>query len=100
MSNLSIFIIEDEGLIAEDISDKLGDLGYDVAGIAANSEKAIDFLSGHTPDLVLCDICIKGTRDGIEVAELISKRKKVPFIFLTSLSDRGTLERAKRTLPY
>ena len=100
MSNVSILIIEDEVIIAQDIASKMKRLGYDVAAILHHSEKAIDYLSFHTPDLVLCDIRIKGPRDGIEIAEIVRKNKKVPFVFLTSLSDRGTLERAKKTLPY
>lgn len=100
MSNVSILIIEDEVIIAQDIASKIQKLGYDVAAIKHHSEKAVDYLSFHTPDLVLCDIRIKGPRDGIEIAEIVRKNKGVPFIFLTSLSDRSTLERAKKTLPY
>lgn len=97
---LRILIIEDEAIIAEDIRDMLTALGYQVDGIINHGDKAIDYLSFHTPDLVLCDIHIKGSQDGISVAESIRAKKKIPFIYLTSLSDRQTLERAKRTLPY
>ena len=100
MSNVSILIIEDEVIIAQDIASKVERLGYDVADIKHSSYKAIDYLSFNTPDLALCDIRIKGDKDGIEVAEFIRKKKNIPFIFLTSLSDRPTLERAKKTLPY
>ena len=95
-----ILIIEDEAIIAADISDILTALDYRVAKIINSSEKAIDYLSFHSPDLVLCDINIKGSQDGIQVAEVIRKKKKVPFVFLTSLADRQTLDRAKKTLPY
>ncbi len=100
MSNINILIIEDEIIIAQDIELQLKRLGYDVAGIIPNSEKAIDYLSFNTPDLVLCDITIKGTKDGIEVAEIIQQKKSIPFIFLTSLADKNTLQRAKKVLPY
>jgi DNA-binding NarL/FixJ family response regulator len=100
MSQIRILIIEDEIIIAEDIRDTLTALGYEVAGIFTNGDKAVDYLSFHSPDLVLCDINIKGTMDGIQVAEKIRSRKKIPFIFLTSLSDRSTLDRAKKALPY
>lgn len=100
MSNIKILIIEDEIIIAQDIEGMILDLGYDSAGIIGNSAKAIDYLSFNTPDLVLCDINIKGAYDGIEVATIIRKKKKIPFIFLTSLSDRGTIDRAKSALPY
>ena len=43
---------------------------------------------------------IKGTRDGIQIAEWLRKNRQIPFLFLTSLTDRATLDRAKTTLPY
>jgi len=95
-----ILVIEDEAVIAQDISDILTTLEYDVVKIIHSSEKAIDYLSFHTPDLILCDINIKGARDGIQVAEVINKTKRIPFVFLTSFADRNTLGRAKRVLPY
>lgn len=96
----SILIIEDEVIIAEEIKVRLTELGYHVMGPIGKSDQAIDFLSFQNPDLVLCDINIKGDKDGIEVAELIRKKKNIPFVFLTSLADRSTIERAKAALPY
>lgn len=98
--DVSILIIEDEAIVAQDIEVILVDLGYNVAGIIHRSDKAIDYLSFHSPDLVLCDINIKGEKDGIEVAQIVRDRKNIPFIFLTSYADRTTLSRAKKVLPY
>lgn len=96
----TVCIVEDEALIAEDIRMILLDLGYHVSKVLHHSDQAIDYLSFHTPDLVLCDINIKGPKDGIEVATIIRKKKALPFVFLTSLSDRTTIERARSALPY
>jgi DNA-binding NarL/FixJ family response regulator len=93
-------IIEDEGVVAHDIARRLKRLGYDVASINSSGEQALSYLSIHTPDLILCDINIQGDQDGIEVAEEVFRGKNIPLIFLTALSDRGTLERAKKVLPY
>ncbi len=100
IDKVEICIIEDEAIIAEDIKAILEDLEYSVSAILHSSDEAIDYLSFHTPDLVLCDINIKGARDGIEVAQLIRRKKSIPFVFLTSLSDRHTISRAKHALPY
>lgn len=100
MSNISILIIEDEGVVAHDIARRLKKLGYDVADIKHDSEDAINYLSIHTPDLILCDINIDGPKDGIDVAEFVFHHRKTPLIFVTALSDRSTLDRAKKTLPY
>ena len=100
MSNVSVLIIEDEGVVAHDIARRLRKLGYDVAGIKTSSDQALDYLSIHTPDLILCDIIIDGPMDGIAVAEEVFSHKNIPLIFLTALSDKPTLERAKKVLPY
>ena len=100
MSNINILIIEDEAIIAQDIQQMIISLGYDSAGIIHSSDRAIDYLSFNTPDLVLCDINIKGPKDGIDVAKIIRQKKKIPFVFLTSMTDRATIEKAKSALPY
>lgn len=95
-----ILVIEDELIIANDIKYILEDAGYHVEKIIKNGDEALSYLSFNNPDLVLCDINIKGSKDGIEVAVAIQEKKKVPFVFLTSLADKPTLERAKHALPY
>jgi DNA-binding NarL/FixJ family response regulator len=99
-SNISILIIEDEGVVAHDIARRLRKLGYEVADIKSSSDQALNFLSIHRPDLILCDIMINGPQDGIDVAEQVYEHYQIPLIFLTALSDRQTLERAKKALPY
>ena len=46
------------------------------------------------------DITLGGSLDGIETAEIISSKYDIPVIYLTSYSDRETLQRAKITEPY
>ena len=99
-SNISIFIIEDEVVVAMDIARRLKKLGYAVANVKHDYDDAIRFLDIHTPDLILCDINIDGSRDGIELAMHNQSNKRIPLIFITALSDRPTLERAKKSLPY
>ena len=100
MAEIRVLIIEDEPLIAEDIATCLNGMDYAVAGIAYDSEKAVDMLLSRKPDLVILDIQLKGMRNGIEIAALIRDKYHIPFIYLTSYSDLATLEEAKKTLPY
>ena len=100
MPNIKVLIVEDEPLIAEDISLILGDIDYEVAGIAYDSTTALDYLAIRHPDIVLLDISIEGDKDGIEIAEIINNKYHIPFVFITSFSDKLTLDRAKHTLPY
>ena len=98
--DISILIVEDEVVVAMDIARRIKKLGYHVLAMKHNGEEAIHFLEIQTPDLILCDINIGGCIDGIEVATFNQKNKKVPLIFITALSDRATLDRAKKSLPY
>ncbi|MEO1263955.1 MAG: response regulator transcription factor [Bacteroidota bacterium] len=100
MTNIKVLIVEDETLVAEDIALNLQNIDFEVAGIAYNSEKALDMLALRHPDAVLLDINIKGTMDGIQLAEIINEKYHLPFIYLTSYSDKATIERAKVTMPY
>lgn len=100
MSDVSILIIEDVALVAQDIASKIKKLGYEVAGIKGEYEAALNFLEIHSPSLILCDIMIEGNGDGVDIAEYVQRNKKIPLIFLTALSNRSTLDRAKKTLPY
>ena len=100
MTNIKVLIVEDEALVAEDIAANLRDINFEVVGIAYNSEKALDMLATRHPDAVLLDINIRGSMDGIQLAEIINAKYKLPFIYLTSYSDKATIERAKVTMPY
>ncbi|MGF1556782.1 response regulator transcription factor [Paucihalobacter sp.] len=95
-----ILIVEDEGLIAEDIKTNLERLGHTVVGIVMNGDRALDAIANPDIDLVLLDINIKGSLDGIDLATLIKEKYRIPFIYLTASSDDYTLEKAKATLPY
>ncbi|MBP6235924.1 MAG: response regulator transcription factor [Saprospiraceae bacterium] len=98
--SLRILIVEDEPIISDDIESTLLSNDYDVAGKAYSSTQALDMLLSRYPDLVLLDIAIKGDKDGIDIATIIREKYHIPFIFLTSYSDKVTLDRAKPTMPY
>lgn len=95
-----VLVVEDEGLIAQDIASTLTRIGYGVAGIVDTGPAAISAATEHLPDVILMDIRLKGTMDGIEAAEKIRRRLDVPVVFLTAHSDAATLERAKLARPY
>lgn len=95
----SVLIVEDEPLIAEDISQTLSQLGYNIVGCCDSGEEAISLLHNVVPALALLDIKIKGSIDGISLAHEINKKFFFPFIFLTSYYDQKTLDRAKVTSP-
>lgn len=99
MATIQILIVEDEPLIAEDISEYLSNVDYSVLGIAYNKVQALEVLDNQIPDMVLLDINLGGNLDGIELAHLINEKYPVPFIFLTSYAHKSILDLAKVTRP-
>jgi two-component system, response regulator PdtaR len=96
---MKILLIEDEFILATELSDTLESEGYEIATIADNGQEALAVFKKDNIDLVLCDINIKGDWDGIETVEKMINIRPVPIIYLTALTDTDTLERAKKTFP-
>ena len=94
-----VLIVDDEVVVAEDIRRQLRSLGYTVVGVASSGADAIRLGGEHRPDLILMDIKLKGSMDGIEAARSIQERFDIPVIYLSAFSDDETLERARHTLP-
>jgi two-component system, cell cycle sensor histidine kinase and response regulator CckA len=100
MSATRIHIVEDESIIAEDIRFILKKLGYLVVGRSTSAKNAIQSIEKKRPDLVLMDIVLRGRMSGIEAAQAIRTRFRIPVVYLTAYSDAQTLEKAKATGPF
>lgn len=96
---ITILIVEDEAVLAMDLTDLLEEEGYTVVGTANNGLRALRLHEQLRLDLVLCDISIKGDWDGIQTVEHLLAHRPIPIIFLTALTDKATLERAMNTRP-
>ena len=70
----SVFIVEDEAIIALDLRQRLQTLGFEVTGIAVNGADAERLALSTRPGLILMDITIQGPRDGIETGDRIEAR--------------------------
>jgi len=97
---LGVLIVEDEALVARDLAFSLEEMGHDVIATVDSCAGALRAVHDRTPDIVLMDIRIKGETDGVDTAELLSRRFDVPVVFITAYTDDKTLERAARTRPY
>ncbi len=100
MVRAKILIVEDESIVAFNIQNRLKGLGYAVVAVSPSGEAAIQLAAQHHPDLVLMDIRLKGSIDGIEAAAQIRSRFQIPVVYLTAYTDEETLNRAKLTQPY
>lgn len=96
---VSVLIVEDEGIVAQDLQETIARLGYRVAGVAGEGVQAVCMAEELQPQLVIMDVGLRGDVDGIQAAQMIQERMRVPVIFLTGHRDLDTLERAVRTGP-
>jgi DNA-binding NarL/FixJ family response regulator len=99
MSKIKILVVEDEPVIAENVAIHLDNNDFEVSGIAYDSEEAFAQLTANTPDAVILDINLDSEQDGIDIARYINHHYQLPFLFLTSYSDKDTLDRAKAVQP-
>lgn len=99
MSKLKVLIVEDEPVIAENVSLYLDNHDFEVSAIAYDSDEAFEQLKTNTPDAVILDINLESEKDGIDIAQHINQQYQLPFLFLTSYSDKNTLDRAKNVKP-
>ena len=91
MSEIRVLIVEDEQVIAKNISMYLNNNDFIVSGIAYDYEEAMSELENNTPDAVILDINLDSDHDGIDTATHINNKHRLPFLFLTSYSDKETL---------
>lgn len=97
---IKILIVEDEMIIAANISLQLTSLGYEVTGIIPRGEEALTNIKQNQPDIILMDISLKGEIDGIETVQIMQNDNDIPVIYLTANADDGNFNRAKSTHPY
>ncbi|MBA3848811.1 MAG: hypothetical protein C0502_02300 [Opitutus sp.] len=98
--NSAIYLVEDEAVIALQLREILGQLGYHVCGHAMHGETALAQIPRLRPDLVLMDINLPGRLSGIETAARLRATSTAPVVFLSAYSDTATVADAVRTGPF
>lgn len=98
--SIKILIVEDEMIIGANISLQLSGLGYDVIGVIPRGEEVIDYIKHLLPDIILMDIQLKGTLDGIQTVKLLQAHYDIPIIYLTANVDDTHFDKAKATNPH
>lgn len=93
MRKALIAIVEDEPIISETIRRMLTALEYQTTKTASKYSEAIDIIETQQPDLVILDVNLQGQLDGIELAGLIKRNFKIPFILISAFSDKNLLNR-------
>ncbi|MDC0008094.1 response regulator [bacterium] len=96
---IRILIVEDNVIIADDMQSMLEEIGYEIVDNVIVYEQAEEVLKTQQVDLVLIDIILASDKTGIDLGRHIREHYDIPFIFVTSNSDRATVENAKMVKP-
>lgn len=100
MPDIKILLVEDEQIVAKYVEKQLAGAGYHILASVNKGEEAIEKVKSLKPDVVLMDIKLIDGMDGIEAADHIRKNYQIPVIFLTSLIDDESFQRAKKAEPF
>ena len=90
-----VLLVEDEEELVRIVETSFRDEGYEVR-IAMNAEEALAVLETYVPDIIVSDVRM-GRMDGfqfLQTLRAIPARKDIPFVFLTIMDDRQSVERA------
>jgi len=96
---IRILIVEDNVIIADDMQSMLEEIGYEIVDNVIVYEQAERVLKAEQVDLVLIDIILASDKTGIDLGKHIRENYDIPFIFVTSNSDKATVENAKTVKP-
>ena len=97
-STLKVLVVEDERIVAWELTERLTRMGHAVCGVAPTGEEAVRAAQDNRPDLVLMDIMLAGPMDGIEAARSIRSRLGTPVVFCSAYTGE-TRARAERLDP-
>ncbi len=95
----NVMVVDDEALITAQLEERLTTMGYNVVGRASSGEEGISLARDIHPDIVLMDIVMPGSLDGIDASEIIINELDIPVIFLTAYGDDAYIDRAKKICP-
>ena len=86
---MKVVVVEDEQRISQFLKKGLTEKGYAV-DVAADSDAGLERIMASAPDLVILDLLLPGSRDGIELCrELRARGVRAKIIMLTA---RDTVE--------
>jgi len=97
--SMKVLIVEDESIVAMELSSYVTELGYSVIGRASNGSDAFNLALEHKPDVVLMDVHIKGDEDGIDLVKRLHEAMGISVIYITAFNDDTSLDRAIETDP-
>jgi DNA-binding response OmpR family regulator len=96
-NRLRVLVVEDQFLVADELTETLRDWGCEVFGPAINVAAALEIIETHTLDAAILDINL-GNELSFPIAAVLEQRD-VPFIFLTGYPRDGVFPSAHAAVP-
>lgn len=93
--NLKFLVAEDEFIIALEIKQLIEDMGFEVTALVSTALEAITKCETDKPNIILMDVQLSGSLNGIEAANIINYKHNIPIIFLTNRNNEYILEQDK-----
>lgn len=95
-----ILVVEDDWFAGMDMEAALHDAGYDVLELVTSAEEAVAAAASNAPDLIVMDIRLVGSRDGVDAALEIAHRFGIRCLFVTAFVDPALKSRAEPARPF
>ncbi|MBT9505120.1 response regulator [Rhodoferax sp.] len=95
-----VLVVENEAIVALDIRLQLVELGYEPVGQTMRGGRAVHLAGQLRPDLVLMDIKLADSIDGVAAAQAIQTLYAIPVVFLSAFSEHEVMARARLVKPY
>ena len=96
---LRVLVVEDECLIAADITDLLLEFGYEVCAVARTADEALAAAFRYLPDIVLTDVRLAQGSSGVDAANRIRAQLGIRSCFLSGSIDANLMEAAQASGP-
>lgn len=97
MKDARILLAEDEAIVGIEIKNSLQRLGYTHTDLVPTAQEVLEEVEERTPDLILMDVNLEGSMDGIEATEKLHENYDVPVVFVTAHSSESVLSRIRHT---
>ena len=99
MQKVKVAVVEDDVLFAVKLCACLVELDYEVPESATTYSDGLALIESENPDILITDIGLAGSKTGIDLALKLREVHDLPIIFLTSFSDKETIDKAKHAFP-
>lgn len=95
-----ILILENQLIIAADISRQFSKLGYNVIGFHARAEDALSTIKTKRPDIVIMNIGMRKKTNGLKTAKTITENYNIPIVFLSAICNKALFTKVLEAHPY